>query len=637
MLTILYGSTSGVAEDEAVHAATLLASTKQQEVNAIAANDYNIQLLFENNPQTLIFFVSTTGDGVAPDNMMSFWKRLLNKNIPSSALSQLEYAVFGFGDSSYDKFNAAARRLSVRLKQLGAMEVVPLGMGDDQATYGYLSSLDDWLTKLFQVLHLAPRHTLNDKACDKYKVEFQSLDLMSTSYIDPTIINNDFVSAFKDNIIHPSHPVLQGTVTTNKLLTAASWTQPVYGITIHLPYPISYVAGDVAIIYPINTALLVDRAISVIPSCKANALISITREYPDHSYGNRMVDMVCSVRDLFSKYLDVGGQPRRSFFQYLSKLASDHEERQKLSELASAQGCDLFYDYCAREHRSYIEVLEEFPSTQAAVTLVTSSIFLYYTSIMILFPSLQEVLLELVPPLRPRYFSLASSGLLTPNDLQLSVGLVRYSTPYKRQREGICSSYLSTLMEGDVVSVAVKRGSFAAPARGTDLLLVGPGTGVAPMRALLLERAKDKRDGDSTDGGGIVGETLLFFGCRGRHKDDLYADDWVSLGVSVDNHDSADPSSDDVSSIKVVKAFSRDQESKIYVTHRLHEYRDKVWAMLQRGCCVFLSGSAKRMPQDVRRCLTRIISEQGGMSSEAAGQYLNAMDRQGRYIAEVWS
>ncbi|CAN0262774.1 unnamed protein product, partial [Hapterophycus canaliculatus] len=135
---------------------------------------------------------------------------------------------------------------------------------------------------------------------------------------------------------------------------------------------------------------------------------------------------VCTIRLLLTEVLDISGTPRRSFFEKLSLFAGDAEEKEKLEELASPAGSDLLYEYATREKRSYVEVFGDFPSCKVP----------------------PERLLELIPRLRPRGFSIASSALETPSKLHLCMAVVSFRTPYKRLRAGVCSSWLASLTSG---------------------------------------------------------------------------------------------------------------------------------------------------------------------------------------------
>lgn len=191
-----------------------------------------------------------------------------------------------------------------------------------------------------------------------------------------------------------------------------------------------------------------------------------------------------TVRALLDCCLDIHGVPRRSFFEQLAFFASRGSEAEveaadKLAEMGAPEGADLYYSYCTKERRSYAEVLMEFPSVHVPLAY----------------------LLELIPPLQPRSFSIASSALASPGRVHLCVAVVHYDTPWGRHKAGVCSNWLASLRPGDVFPMAIKRGTFSVPVTGADvsvcstvpppppLLLIGPGTGIAPMRSIVLERA----------------------------------------------------------------------------------------------------------------------------------------------------
>lgn len=149
-LTILYASETGTAEDVAyrIHSIALRKGL-QSSVESLAT--YNV-LNLPSEEAVVAFVVSTTGDGDVPATMRRFWQFLLQRSLPKTSLEGVRVAVFGLGDSSYEKFNASARRLHKRLQQLGAVDAVPIGLGDDQARYGYLGALDQWLNELWKSL-----------------------------------------------------------------------------------------------------------------------------------------------------------------------------------------------------------------------------------------------------------------------------------------------------------------------------------------------------------------------------------------------------------------------------------------------------------------------------------------------------
>lgn len=153
-LTILYGSQTGCAQDLAEH--IWRESKKYHFTGCITSMDnYNVKDLLSD--AAVVFVCSTTGQGEEPDNMKSFWKFLLRKNLPTDSLSRIHFAVLGLGDSSYSQFNFAAKRLNKRLKQLGAREIVQIGLCDDQHDLGTSAVSGPWIEGLWQsLLELMP-------------------------------------------------------------------------------------------------------------------------------------------------------------------------------------------------------------------------------------------------------------------------------------------------------------------------------------------------------------------------------------------------------------------------------------------------------------------------------------------------
>jgi sulfite reductase alpha subunit-like flavoprotein len=257
----------------------------------------------------------------------------------------------------------------------------------------------------------------------------------------------------------------------------------------------------------------------------------------------------------------------------LSVFATEEEERSKLKELSSAEGVDLLVDYCTREKRTYQDVLGDFPSAR---------------------PPLSR-LVEMIALLQPRHFSIASSILAHPRQLHLCVAVVQFQTPYKRVRTGVCSSWLASLAVGDTVPLWTRPGLLRLPAKQrVPILMVGPGTGVAPFRAMLEERAilEEQRvpgSAQSAEGGegreegteerreeGTEGtehtspaNTVLYFGCRHEGKDFLYGQQFQAASKAK-------------TLTALHTAFSRDQERKIYVQHRLHENKDQLWEVISQ-------------------------------------------------------
>ena len=673
-LLLLYGSQTGTAQEVAEQIAEM-ARRRNFEPRLSSMDAYPRAQL---DDEALVLFVcSTTGEGTCPDNMARFWRFLLRKDLPPSVLGRMHFGIFGLGDSSYSKFNAVARRLGARLLQLGATEICSRGLGDDQSTYGFLSDLDPWLAQLWpRVLArypLPPAHTVDDaprleplpfavrwlgakSAEGSQRGAEESTGAAAAAATTGTAGAADATptaaavgaSGF---VAHPWYRAPAGAhnatvyparVLANTRMTAADWEQDVRHLDLDISQPdssgqqLNYRAGDVALLYPENTGNGIDgflraqgmdpAAAIAIEHADATAAVGagVAPPMPPPGGGGAAagsqplpldLPSPLTVGQLFARHLDVLGTPRRRFFGQLSLFTPDEEEREKLLEIASTEGSDLLHDYCKREKRTYVEVFADFPKVRVPL----------------------DRLIALIPPLQPRAFSIASSALAHPGRLQLCVGIVRFTTPWKRTRTGVCSSWIAALQPGAVVPLWVRPGLLHMPPEPDTLtkpmLMIGPGTGIAPMRAMMEERAVLRARARAAQAQGAAPEdasllrdrnTLLYCGCRQESKDFLYGEQFRS---SVE--------SDDLLTLRT--AFSRDQVHKIYVTTRLMENAAEVWGVIAQGGYVYISGSANRMPADVREIMETIAQEQGGMSAQDATKLFNQLERRGRYNVEAWS
>ena len=199
--------------------------------------------------------------------------------------------------------------------------------------------------------------------------------------------------------------------------------------------------------------------------------------------------------------------------------------------------------------------------------------------------------------------------------MHLTVGVVRY-TAAGRERKGVASCFLT-----DTLRVRQKAGVFVHSSPGfrlptdghTPVVMVGPGTGIAPFRAFLAERAA----------AGATGKNWLYFGDQKRDTDFLYQremDGYAKAGVLT----------------RLDTAFSRDQTDKVYVQHRMRQNAPELWAWLEAGAHFYVCGDARRMALDVDHALHAIVAEQGGMSADAAKEYVRALGKAKRYQRDVY-
>jgi sulfite reductase (NADPH) flavoprotein alpha-component len=226
-----------------------------------------------------------------------------------------------------------------------------------------------------------------------------------------------------------------------------------------------------------------------------------------------------------------------------------------------------------------------------------------------------EAFIEAVDPLQPRLYSISSSPKTNPARISLTVDSVRYQID-KRTRLGVCSTFLGgRIAPGDKVRVYVQKAQhFALPDdSGKPIIMIGPGTGIAPFRAFLHERQATK----------APGRNWLFFGHQRSNYDFFYEDELVAMrsaGLLT----------------RLTLAWSRDSEEKIYVQHRMREVGRDVWSWLNDGAHIYVCGDALRMAKDVEAALVDIIAQHGGCSPAEAVKFLAELKAKGRYQADVY-
>lgn len=277
----------------------------------------------------------------------------------------------------------------------------------------------------------------------------------------------------------------------------------------------------------------------------------------------------------------------RPFLNHWAEISDDAELRRLLDE----ESRDELREWLQGRH--IIDVLEHFPVEGLEA----------------------DTFIRALRKLPPRLYSIASSQAASPDEVHLTVAVVRYET-HGRARGGVATTYLADRVSpGDRVPIYIDHNKhFKLPDDdAAPIVMIGPGTGVAPFRAFLQER----------EARGASGDNWLFFGDRRRRSDFLYQAEWLQwrkTGL--------------LSRLDV--AFSRDQQDKVYVQDRLREQAATLYDWLQAGAYVFVCGDAERMAPDVHQALLDVIREQGEYDDEAAAEYLRDLQQQKRYQRDVY-
>lgn len=226
----------------------------------------------------------------------------------------------------------------------------------------------------------------------------------------------------------------------------------------------------------------------------------------------------------------------------------------------------------------------------------------------------QEIV-SLLRKMPPRLYSIASSLNAHPEEVHLTIGAVRYSS-HGRDRKGVCSVQCAErTKEGDTLPVFVQPNKhFHLPeSHETDIIMVGPGTGIAPFRSFIEERAVNKASG----------RTWLFFGDQHAATDFLYKEEleqYQKDGVLT----------------RLDTAFSRDSEQKVYVQHKMLENSKELYSWLENGACFYVCGDKEHMAKDVHNALIDVIEKEGAMSREEAESFVNSLQKEGRYQRDVY-
>lgn len=589
-LVLLYGSETGNCED-LVKRIEWQARARQVAVKSSCLDKFDLAEFSDENavrPRFYLFACSTTGQGDLPTNMQAFWKRIMRRTLPANALSGVNCAVIGLGDSSYLKYNFVAKKLFKRLKQLGAVLVLDLALGDDQHDHGYDAVAVPFMQQLWTTL------------ADRFHLEIANFDDHQVDYVPRATYELKLAMCGKRMAPEPPKPPYSrqnpfpATVVSNRRATSEDHFQDVRLIKLQLTEDVKYSVGDVAMVAPQNSEQDVQQFLELTglndDKYKWGAHFVPEKTADNVTSANYELQCLFSAEAMAREMLDIHSVPKKSFFELFWRFSTDQLERDKLREFASVEGQEELINYCVRSKRTVVEVLADFPKTTPLVPV--------------------DYWFDLIPAIKPRAFSIASSPAAHKNELHLLVAVVSYQTRLRTPRTGLCSNYLATRKPGDVVPIWTKKGTFVLDGSQRTLIMIGPGTGVAPFRSIISERAANNR---------IEGD-CLFFGCRFKAKDHYFEEEWRALDGK----------------LQYFAAFSREEptKSKVYVQHKMWEQKELVAKMLlERNCTMLIAGSSRQMPQNVREMLVRIMSAHYPDSESLVTE----LERVRRIQYECWS
>jgi cytochrome P450/NADPH-cytochrome P450 reductase len=521
--------------------------------------------------------VTATYNGRAPDTAVKLEAAIRDGRFTDLQRPNLRFAVLGVGNSQWPNYQAFPTLLDSMLEEAGAQRLIPRGAADVDGDFD--GSVETFLTSLWGALgaQLGPREEaapLELRHVDATAVRVTALPENAQAF---TVVENR-------ELVRPADGLWEFTQEAPRSSTRH--------VVLQLPEGANYAAGDHVAVYARNRPELVERAVARLGE-RGDAMVTLSAG--GGRFRHLPIGATVTVGQLFADFIDLQDPVPRRHLQRLAETVRCPHTRGQLGPLAG----ETYDAEIAAKRVSLLDLMERFPAIE-----LTAAEFV-----------------ELSAPIQPRFYSIASSPLAMPDRVELLVGTL--SAPAWSgvgHHQGFASTYMRDVAPGDQVLGFLRSPNppFAPAAdAAVPMILIGPGTGFAPFRGFLQERAAQKAAGQA------VAPSLLFYGCRHPDHDWFYRDEmerWAADGVA-----------------ELHLAFSSLPEHPYrFVQDALWAEQEKVWAAIQAGAQIYVCGDGRFMAPAVRDALIRIKAQQEGTTHTHASDWLEALIEDGRYHQDVF-
>jgi NADPH-ferrihemoprotein reductase len=602
-LSLFFGSQTGTAEDFARQIA------KQAKAGGFDAKvrdleEFDAASMLQ-HLRLAVFFVATYGEGEPTDNAKEFYDWLCAASRDDVDLSHLQFAVFGLGNKTYEHYNSVGITVDRRLAELGGTRVVALGLGDDDSSleddfaawranllppFAALAGIDSEAAAAEQSTHAS--FTLRSYA----PTSSEAKRAIANAATDTGGVGTSSTSVSKFDVKTP----LAAYIAVNRELHGEHSDRSCRHIEIETGGRLHYEVGDHVGVFAENELADVERLAARLGAA-LDSVVSLVE--PD---SNRVMLGPCTVRNALLRYVEINGAIRQSSLSLLLPHVTDDAERQRLRDWTAA-GSESYARDVRDASRTLLEILADMPSLKPPLGVV----------------------LELLPRLAPRYYSISSAPAAHGTRIHVTAVVVRNTTSTGRIFTGLCTGFFARTAATPHQPVAcfVRRSTFKLPrSLAAPLIMFGPGTGIAPFRGFI----HDLRSRSAAATAPVAStDRVLYFGCRQRTIDGLYMDELD--GARTDGT---------LSQVHVAESRRAENAARKYVQHILLEPDNAAAAadILLRDpqSHLFVCGDARAMAKDVHEALLHALSKRLDDSKEKAEAILTRMTQESRYLKDVW-